>query len=47
MTGNLKYDLLGLCDQRKHTGDYYFIIKMSYMNSVMMLRAVGGTEKVF
>lgn len=47
MTGYLKYDLVGLCDQRKHTGDYYFIIKMTYMSSVKMLLVTGGTEKVF
>jgi hypothetical protein len=47
MTSNLKYDLLRLCDQRKHTGDYYFIIKMTYMSSVKMLLALGGTEEVF
>lgn len=47
MTGILKYDPLRLCDQRKHTGDYYFIIKMTYMSSAKMSLALGGTEKVF
>lgn len=47
MTVILKYDRLRLCDQHKHTGDYYFIIKMRYMSPVNMLLALGGTEKVF
>jgi hypothetical protein len=47
MTATLKYDRLRLCDQRKHTGDYYFIIKMTYMSSVNMSLVLRGTEKVF
>jgi hypothetical protein len=34
MNNFLKYDLLKLSDHRKHTGDYYFIVKMIYMNSM-------------
>jgi hypothetical protein len=33
MNGFLKYDPLRLSDHRKHTGDYYFIVKKIYMNS--------------
>lgn len=33
MTGYLKYDSLILSDHRKHTGDYYFTVKIIFMNS--------------
>jgi hypothetical protein len=47
MTGVLKYDPPKLCDQHKHTGDYYFILKMTYMSSANMSLAWGKMEKVF
>ena len=34
MNNFLKYDPVRLSDHRKHTGDYYFIVKMNYMNSM-------------
>lgn len=33
MTDSLKYDPLILSDHHKHTGDYYFTIKIIFMNS--------------
>lgn len=33
MTDSLKYDPLILSDHRKHTGDYYFTVKIIFMNS--------------
>ncbi|MGQ0772427.1 MAG: hypothetical protein ACT4NT_06630 [Nitrososphaerota archaeon] len=33
MTDSLKYDPFILSDHRKHTGDYYFTVKIIFMNS--------------
>jgi hypothetical protein len=45
MNSFLKYDPLRLSDHRKHTGDYYFIVKMIYMNSKTSSLTVVQTRK--
>lgn len=45
MTDSLKYDPLILSDHRKHTGDYYFTVKIIFMNSDIISLLLVQTNK--